>query len=76
MKNYSFSEEEAPTNKGRQADLASCYRHSEIKAQEANERIEEIKRKYDTPSRRERIESLTKSPHLGYNRTPVREDYK
>ena len=37
------------------------HRHSELKNSEANQRIEQIKRKYDTPSRRERIESLKRS---------------
>ncbi len=53
MKNYSFSniaEEDSLTRKT--TDLASFYRHSELKATEASQRIEEIKKKYDTPSRR------------------------
>ena len=51
MKNYgSFAEEVFPTRKS--TELINCYRHSELKAQEANLRIEEIKKKYDTPNRR------------------------
>lgn len=63
MKNYSFSnianEETYATRKSN--DFSNLYRHSELKTSEANLRIEEIKKKYDTPSRRERIESLKKS---------------
>jgi hypothetical protein len=54
MKNYSFSniagEESYATRKSN--DFGNAYRHSELKGSEASLRIEEIKKKYDTPSRR------------------------
>lgn len=63
MKNYSFSniagEESFSIRKSN--DFSNLYRHSELKNSDSLSRIEEIKRKYDTPSRRERIESLKKS---------------
>ncbi len=63
MKNYSFSnitnEDSYATRKS--SEYSSLYRHSDLKASEANLKIQEIKKKYDTPSRRERIESLKKS---------------
>jgi hypothetical protein len=72
MKNYTFSntapEESYPTRKS--TELSNCYRHSELKAKEANQRIEEIKRKYETPNRRERIDSLKKSQQAYQPRTP------
>ena len=56
MKNHSFSREReealGPRNMNREVFGA---RHSELKNSEANQRIEQIKRKYDTPSRRDRI---------------------
>ena len=57
MKNFSFSHTNSDeTNPCRKStELASYYRHSELKAKEANMRIEEIKKKYDTPSRRDRV---------------------
>lgn len=65
MKNYSFSNIAAEENLMRSStDLTAYYRHSELKAQQANQRIEEIKKKYDTPSRRQRVDSLKTSQDL------------
>jgi hypothetical protein len=63
MKNYSFSNiaAEDSYNARNANDRSALYRHSELKATDTNSRIEEIKKKYDTPTRRERIESLSRS---------------
>jgi hypothetical protein len=78
MKNYGLgslvSEETYPMRKS--TELSNCYRHSELRAKEANQRIDEIKRKYDTPSRRERIDSLQKSKHFGLPRDSGHDDTK
>jgi hypothetical protein len=66
MKNYSFSNiaAEESYNARNANDRSALYRHSELKVADANSRIEEIKKKYDTPTRRERIESLGRSRDL------------
>ena len=78
MKNFSFSNTNADDSYKckKSTELTNYYRHSELRASEANQRIEEIKKKYDTPSRRERIESLKKSQHFAHHRTPLKEDAK
>lgn len=73
MKNYSFSEDQGVNVTRKSTELANCYRHSELRAKEANQRIEEIKRKYDTPSRRDRVDSLQKSQLMQHHRTPLRD---
>jgi hypothetical protein len=54
MKNYSFSNiaNEDTYNPKRNADKSGIYRFQDMKSSDANIRIEEIKKKYDTPSRR------------------------
>ena len=53
MKNYSFSNiNSEDTYLPRKSQEFPSHRHSELKTSEANQRIEEIKKKYDTPNRR------------------------
>lgn len=67
MKNYSFSNIAAEDSLLKNStELNAYYRHSELMAQQANQRIEEIKKKYDTPSRRQRVDNLKKSQDLQF----------
>ena len=75
MRNYSFSniaaEQSFDTRKS--SEYSNAYRVGQ-RAGEANHRFQEIKKKYDTPIRRDRIESLKKSKDMDLMRHEGKEN--
>lgn len=75
MRNYSFSniaaEQSFDTRKS--SEYSNAYRLGQ-RGSDASQRFQEIKKKYETPIRRERIESLKKSKDMEFLRQEGKEN--